>query len=83
MCRVVSQFTRLTNAFSKKLTNHAHMVALYALWYNFVRMHKTLRMTPAMAAGIETRLWSMEDVVAIIDEHADRHAPRLADRLVG
>jgi IS1 family transposase len=77
------RFTRLTNAFSKKLTNHAHMVALYALWYNFVRMHKTLRMSPAMAAGIETRLWSMEDVVAMIDEHAERNAPRLADRLVG
>jgi hypothetical protein len=77
------RFTRLTNAFSKKLENHAHMVALYALWYNFVRIHKTLRVTPAMAAGIETRLWSMEDVVVLIDEHAERNAPRLADRLVG
>jgi hypothetical protein len=65
------RFTRLTNAFSKKLTNHAHMVALYALWYNFVRMHKTLRMSPAMAAGIEPRLWSMEDVVAVIDRRED------------
>src|SRR5439155_24124470 len=61
------RFTRLTNAFSKKLTNHAHMVALYALWYNFVRIHKTLRVTPAMAAGIADKLWSMEDVVAMID----------------
>src|ERR1700712_3679594 len=61
------RFTRLTNAFSKKLENHAHMVALYALWYNFVRIHKTLRTSPAMAAGIEKRLWSMEDVVALID----------------
>jgi hypothetical protein len=61
------RFTRLTNAFSKKLTNHAHMVALYALWYNFVRQHKTLRMSPAMAAGIETRLWSMEDVAALVE----------------
>jgi hypothetical protein len=43
------------------------MVALYALWYNFVRIHKTLRTSPAMAAGIENRLWSMEDVVALID----------------
>ena len=59
------------------------MVALYALWYNFVRQHKTLRVSPAMAAGIETRLWSMEDVAALIDEHAERNAPRLADRLVG
>ncbi len=61
------RFTRLTNAFSKKLENHAHTVALYALWYNFVRIHKTLRTSPATAAGIESRLWSMEDVVALID----------------
>jgi hypothetical protein len=59
------------------------MVALYALWYNFVRIHKTLRTSPAMAAGIESGLGSMEDVVAPIDEHAERTAPRLADRLVG
>jgi IS1 family transposase len=77
------RFTRLTNAFSKKLENHGHMVALYALWYNFVRIHKTLRVSPAMAAGIEIKLWSMEDVVALIDEHAARTAPKLADRLVG
>ena len=77
------RFTRPTSAFSKKLENHAHMVALYALWYNFIRVHKTLRMSAAMAAGIETRLWSMEDVMAMIDEQAERSAPRLADRLVG
>jgi hypothetical protein len=57
---VVSQamrrFTRLTNGFSKKLQNHEYMVALYALWYNFVRIHKTLRVSPAMAARIESRL---------------------------
>ena len=67
MRMAMRRFTRLTNAFPKKLENHSHMVALYALWYNFVRIHKTLRMSPAMAAGIETRLWSMEDVVALID----------------
>jgi hypothetical protein len=77
------RFTRLTNAFSNKLENHEHMVALYALWYNFVRIHKTLRMSVAMASGIETRLWSMEDVVRLIDEEAEHNAPRLADRLVG
>ena len=59
------------------------MVALYALWYNFVRVHKTLRMSPAMAAGIETRLWSMEDVAAMLDEHTQCNAPRLVDRLGG
>jgi IS1 family transposase len=63
----IRRFTRLTNAFSKKIENHAHTVALYALWYNFVRIHKTLRVTPAMAAGVSDRLWSVEDVVALID----------------
>jgi IS1 family transposase len=66
------RFTRLTNAFSKKLQNHEYMVALYALWYNFVRIHKTLRTSPAMAAGIEKRLWSMEDVVALIDARPEK-----------
>ena len=64
------RFTRLTNAFSKKLENHDHMVALYTLWYNFVRIHKTLRVSPAMAAGIETRLWSMEDVAKLCEPQA-------------
>jgi hypothetical protein len=71
MRMAMRRFTRLTNAFSKKLDNHAHMVALYALWYNFVRIHKTLRTSPAMAAGIETRLWSMEDVVKLVEAHED------------
>lgn len=83
MRMAMRRFTRLTNAFSKKLENHAHMVGLYALWYNFVRIHKTLRTSPAMAAGIEKRLWSMEEVVRMIDEHAERQSPRLGDRLVG
>lgn len=61
------RFTRLTNAFSKKLDNHIHALALYFLFYNFCRIHKTLRVTPAMAAGITDRLWSLEDVVAKID----------------
>lgn len=65
------RFTRLTNAFSKKAENHAHMVALYTCWYNFVRQHKTLRCSPAMAAGISATLWSMEDVVALIDARAE------------
>jgi hypothetical protein len=66
------RFTRLTNAFSKKAQNHAHALALYFVHYNFARIHKTLRCTPAMAAGVSTRLWSMEDVVALIDA---REAP--------
>src|ERR1700685_1017516 len=60
------RFTRLTNAFSKKLENHAHMVALYALWYNFVRIHQTLRVTPAMQAGVTNRLWAVEDLIALL-----------------
>ena len=62
------RFTRLTNAFSKKFESHAHMVALYTVWYNFVRVHKTLRMSPAMAAGVTDRLWSMEDVAKLVED---------------
>jgi IS1 family transposase len=64
-------FTRLTNAFSKKLANHCHMVALYATWYDFIKPHKTpKRLTPAMAAGVSDTLWTMENVVALIDARA-------------
>lgn len=56
-----------TNAFSKKAANHAHMVALYTVWYNFARTHKTLRCSPAMAAGLSATLWSMEDIVGLVD----------------
>ncbi len=65
------RFTRLTNAFSKKAENHAHMVALYTTWYNFARQHKTLRCSPAMAAGLSKTLWSMGDIVALIDTQAE------------
>jgi IS1 family transposase len=61
------RFTRLTNAFSKKFESHVHMVALYAVWYNWVRIHKTLRVTPAMAAGLTDKLMSFEDIVALMD----------------
>lgn len=64
------RFTRLTNAFSKKIDNHVHALSLYFVFYNFVRTHKSLRMSPAMAAGLSDRLWSMEDVVALIDARA-------------
>ena len=65
------RFTRLTNAFSKKAENHTYALALYFTFYNFVRMHKTLRCSPAMAAGLIEKLWSMEDVVALIDARAE------------
>jgi IS1 family transposase len=62
------RFTRLTNAFSKKAENHAHMVALHMMYYNFVRIHMTLRCSPAMAAGVSPRLWDVSDIVAVVEE---------------
>lgn len=61
------RFTRLTNGFSKKVENHACAIALHCMFYNFVRIHQTLKMTPAMAAGVTKRLWEMTDVVDLID----------------
>ena len=61
------RFTRLTNGFSKKVENHAYAVALHMMYYNFVRLHSKLRMSPAMAAGISTRLWEIGDIVALIE----------------
>ena len=61
------RFTRLTNAFSKKVENHAHAVALHFMYYNFVRIHGSLRVTPAMAAGVTDRLWEIEDIVRLAD----------------
>jgi len=61
------RFTRLTNAFSKKVENHAHSVALFALYYNFVRIHKTLRTTPAMAAGVTPRLWEIGNIIEVLE----------------
>lgn len=62
------RFTRLTNAFSKKIENHAAAVALHMMHYNFVRIHQTLRMTPAMAAGVTGKLWEIADIVALLDQ---------------
>ncbi len=61
------RFTRLTNGFSKKLENHAAAVALYFMWYNFGRIHQTLKMTPAMAAGIASKPWTVAQIVALTD----------------
>ena len=60
------RFTRLTNAFSKKLENHAAMVSLYFMYYNFGRVHQTLRVTPAMEAGIANHVWSIEEIVGLL-----------------
>ena len=62
------RFTRLTNAHSKKLENHHHAQALYFMFYNFARINSAVKMSPAMAAGIETRLWEMEDIAKLIPE---------------
>ncbi len=62
------RFTRLTNAFSKKVENHAHAVALHMMYYNFVRIHKTLRVTPAMAAGVADRLWEIADIAKLVED---------------
>jgi hypothetical protein len=61
------RFTRLTNAFSKKIENHACSVALHAMYYNFVRIHQTLKVTPAMAAGVTDRLWEMGDLIDMLE----------------
>ncbi len=62
------RFTRLTNAFSKKLENHMHALSIYFMHYNFVRIHQTVRVTPAMEAGVTDRLWDLSDIVRIVDE---------------
>jgi IS1 family transposase len=59
------RFTRLTNAFSKKAENHAHAIALHFMWYNFGRIHKTLRVTPAMEAGVSDHIWSLEEIAML------------------
>jgi IS1 family transposase len=61
------RMTRLTNAFSKKAENHVHMMAIYFMHYNFVRIHQTLKVTPAMAAGVTDKLWEMADMVKVLE----------------
>ena len=70
------RFTRLTNAFSKKIENHLHMLSLYFVHYNFCRIHKSLRVSPAMAAGVSDTLHSMEWVVGLIDENTPKPGSR-------
>jgi hypothetical protein len=66
------RFTRLTNAFSKKLENHMHMISLYFMFYNFCKIHKTHRSTPALMAGVTNNLWEIYDIVALIPEEAPK-----------
>jgi len=65
------RFTRLTNAFSKKLDNLKAAVALYFMWYNFGRIHQTLRVTPAMEAGVSDHVWSIEEIVGLLETHGE------------
>ncbi len=61
------RFTQLANGFSKKLEIHEHAIALYFMYYNFCRIHQTLRVTPGMEAGVSDYVWSLEEVVALLD----------------
>lgn len=70
------RFTRLTNGFSKKVENHLHMLSLYFVHYNFCRVHKTVRMSPAMAAGVSSTLRDVEWIVSLIDARAPKPGPR-------
>jgi hypothetical protein len=66
------RFTRLTNGFSKKVEHHTYAVALHVMYYNLVRIHKSLRVTPARAAGVADRLWEIGDIVALIEKAESR-----------
>ncbi len=70
----IRRFTRLTNAFSKKIENHAHSVALFYMHYNFCRIHQTLRVTPAMEAGLALHVWSIQDIVELAEPALTRVA---------
>ncbi len=70
------RFTRLTNGFSKKVENHAHAIALHYMYYNFCRIHKSLRCTPAMAAGVTSKLWHIEDILRITEPYFPKAGKR-------
>lgn len=70
------RFTRLTNGFSKKIENHAHAVALHMTYYNFVRVHSKLRVSPAMAAGVTDRLWEVSDIVMLVEKAEAETSPK-------
>jgi 3-methyladenine DNA glycosylase/8-oxoguanine DNA glycosylase len=77
------RFTRLTNAFSKKLENHVHALALYFVHYNWMRIHKTLRVTPAMAAGLTGKLMGWEDIIAIMDAEGENALAKKRAAMLG
>src|SRR5260221_3384996 len=65
----MKRFARLSNGFSKKVENHEHMLALHYMYYNFARIHQTLRVTPAMEAGISDHVWSLDEIIALLGNH--------------
>jgi hypothetical protein len=79
----MKRFARLSNGFSKKAQNHAYSVAIHFMHYNFVRIHQSLRITPAMAAGVTQKLWSLTDMVSVIEDWEALRSTRPGDRLVG
>ena len=68
----IRRFNRLTNAFSKKLENHMHAISLYFMFYNFCKIHKSLRVAPAMEAGLTDHVWDIMDIVELIPEEAPK-----------
>ena len=72
------RYTRLSNGFSRKVENHAAAVALNYFAYNFIQIHRTLRMSPALAAGVTDRLWSVDDLVALWESYEQRRPERAA-----
>jgi hypothetical protein len=76
--KTMRRYTRLSNGFSRKLENHAAATALNYFAYKFIKIHRTLRMSPAMAAGVTDRLWSVEDLVALWEAYEQRRAERAA-----
>ena len=77
----MQRFTRLTNAFSKKIENHVAAISLHFMYYNFVRIHQTLRITPAMAAGVTDRVWDVADTVKLLDAKPEK--PNYGDAQYG
>ena len=73
------RFTRLTNGFSKRLENHKHAVALHYFHYNFVRIHQTIKTTPAIAAGVANKVWTMVDLVELLEREERLLKGRLTD----
>ena len=70
----MKRFARLSNGFSKKIENHAHAVAIHYMHYNFARIHKSLRTTPAQAVGVTDRLWEISDIVNLLEQHETQEA---------